>query len=236
MGLVLALGIYLAGPIAWMLLRRFVGMPSLEGEDPAAPLTMSEMVRQAAIVYLGQAVVALVYVKWLMAADRPDPDRRFSHARAALVGAVALLLVWPIVNAVGWIAGIIVHWIRGIVPEAIAHDTLELFMESPADGSFILMGLLVVVAAPVMEEVLYRGLLQETLRRVGARPWAAITITSVLFAAMHWSNTAPHAVIGLFVLSLGFGWVYERTGRLTAAIVMHAVFNISNLALALLMR
>ena len=34
----------------------------------------------------------------------------------------------------------------------------------------------------------------------------------------------------------GFGWIYEKTGRLTASIVMHMLFNIGNLTLALLMR
>ena len=38
----------------------------------------------------------------------------------------------------------------------------------------------------------------------------------------------------LLVLGAGFGWVYDKTGRLTAPIVMHALFNAGNLVLALL--
>jgi membrane protease YdiL (CAAX protease family) len=41
-----------------------------------------------------------------------------------------------------------------------------------------------------------------------------------------------HALAALFVLSLGFGWVYEKTGRLEAAVTMHALFNAANVALA----
>ena len=59
-------------------------------------------------------------------------------------------------------------------------------------------------------------------------------IVSAFFAVMHIGNSEPHAVAALFVLSLGFGWAYERTGRLTAPIVMHMGFNAGNLAITLI--
>ena len=49
---------------------------------------------------------------------------------------------------------------------------------------------------------------------------------------MHIGTAAPHAVLALFVLSLCFGAAYERSGRLTVPIVMHAIFNLANLAVA----
>ena len=67
------------------------------------------------------------------------------------------------------------------------------------------------------------------------RPWTAIIITSAAFSAMHIGSAAVYALPGLFVLSLGFGWARERTGRLAAPIVMHAAFNVGNLVLALMM-
>ncbi len=56
-----------------------------------------------------------------------------------------------------------------------------------------------------------------------ARTYAAIVLTSLIFAALH----APQwpAPIPLFILSLGIGLVYQRTGSLLAAICMHAIFN-----------
>jgi membrane protease YdiL (CAAX protease family) len=52
---------------------------------------------------------------------------------------------------------------------------------------------------------------------------AAIALTSLFFAALH----APQwpAPIPLFVLALGLGAVYQRTGSLIAPICMHALFN-----------
>jgi membrane protease YdiL (CAAX protease family) len=51
----------------------------------------------------------------------------------------------------------------------------------------------------------------------------AISLTSVLFAVLHAAQWP--APIPLFLLALGLGVVYQRTGSLLAPIAMHAVFN-----------
>jgi membrane protease YdiL (CAAX protease family) len=94
------------------------------------------------------------------------------------------------------------------------------------------------VGAPLAEETFFRGMLQTSLVQKGwgflvAFPpdrtytpppyqrWAAILICSFLFCAMH---SVDHMPI-LFVLSVGLGYLYERTGNLWASIVLHAAFN-----------
>ncbi len=52
---------------------------------------------------------------------------------------------------------------------------------------------------------------------------AAIVLSSMIFAGLH-ADQWP-APIALFLLALGLGYVYERTGSLLAPICMHAVFN-----------
>jgi membrane protease YdiL (CAAX protease family) len=52
---------------------------------------------------------------------------------------------------------------------------------------------------------------------------AAIVITSLIFASLH-AGQWP-APIPIFILALGLGFIYHRTGSLLAAICMHAVFN-----------
>lgn len=52
---------------------------------------------------------------------------------------------------------------------------------------------------------------------------AAIILTSLIFAGLH--ATQWPAPIPLFVLAIGLGVVYQRTGSLLAPICMHAVFN-----------
>ena len=144
----------------------------------------------------------------------------------------ALAITWPIVNAVGWAAARIAFLGTHEPTDPVAHETLHLLLASPRDAWFAVMVVLVTLVTPVVEEVMYRGLIQDAARRVGLGPWPAILATSFVFASMHWQNTAPHAVAGLFVLSLGFGWAFERTGRLVAPIIMHVLFNAGNLAIA----
>jgi membrane protease YdiL (CAAX protease family) len=59
-------------------------------------------------------------------------------------------------------------------------------------------------------------------------------VTSVFFAALHWGQWP--APLAIFVLSLGLGVLYQRTGSLLAPIALHATFNgISTLFLLLSM-
>jgi membrane protease YdiL (CAAX protease family) len=115
----------------------------------------------------------------------------------------------------------------------------ELLREMGTATSPLLRAALVVgavVAAPVFEELVFRGGVQTLLRRAfdptGTRAgpaWAAIGVSSLLFAMVHPLWMAP----AIFTLSLCIGYVYERTGNLWAAILLHAAFNAVNTAVYL---
>jgi membrane protease YdiL (CAAX protease family) len=62
---------------------------------------------------------------------------------------------------------------------------------------------------------------------VGVR-WAAVIVTSAIFAAIH---IEPAFLAPLFVLALGLGYVYERTGNLWVTITAHALFNTAQILL-----
>jgi membrane protease YdiL (CAAX protease family) len=59
--------------------------------------------------------------------------------------------------------------------------------------------------------------------RSPARTGTAIVLTSLFFALLHWQQWP--APIPLFLLAVGLGVVYQRTGSLIAPICMHAIFN-----------
>ncbi|RZM81884.1 CPBP family intramembrane glutamic endopeptidase [Leptolyngbya iicbica] len=82
----------------------------------------------------------------------------------------------------------------------------------------LLMVLLLVVAAPVLEEFLFRGFL---LHRWGTRwnPPLAVLLTSVLFGVLHGN------VIGLTLFGLVLALLYLRTNSLGVAIAIHALNN-----------
>lgn len=86
--------------------------------------------------------------------------------------------------------------------------------------------ILAVATGPLVEELLYRGLLYAALQKTLGMLWA-VTIVSGLFAAVHvfqyYNNLGVIAVIGLLSISLTL--VRARTGRLLPSFVMHLVFN-----------
>lgn len=99
-----------------------------------------------------------------------------------------------------------------------------------ADGGLIVvLFLLVVVGAPLVEEVVYRGLLQRPLLdRLPAAP--VVFCVAALFAVIHFR---PVEYPGLFVAGLVFGVCAWWTGRIGMAVAAHVAFNATGLALAL---
>jgi membrane protease YdiL (CAAX protease family) len=87
---------------------------------------------------------------------------------------------------------------------------------------------LAVLAAPVFEEFIFRGLVFGGLRR-SVRPGLAALASAAIFAIVH----PPSAVPPVFVLALCAATVYQRSGLLLAPILTHALYNAAVLLLQL---
>jgi membrane protease YdiL (CAAX protease family) len=153
----------------------------------------------------------------------------------AVLAFLELLAVWPLVLAmitVTMAVGQIIWkylWSKDFqMPQ---HEGLELITQSSALPLQVLIVVLAVVVAPVVEEMLFRGLFQTMVRSYLRRPWSAITITSLLFAMTHQNSEHWPA---LFVLAMGLGYSYEKSGSLFRPILMHALFNGITIASALI--
>jgi membrane protease YdiL (CAAX protease family) len=79
---------------------------------------------------------------------------------------------------------------------------------------------LALVAAPLFEEFIFRGLIFGGLRR-SFGPWPAMLASAALFAVMH----AALSLVPVFVLGVVCAWVYERTRGLLAPMLAHATYN-----------
>ncbi|MDD3107799.1 MAG: type II CAAX endopeptidase family protein [Alistipes sp.] len=78
-----------------------------------------------------------------------------------------------------------------------------------------------VVAAPILEEILFRGIIQGSLtRRYGA--WRGILIASALFGIIH---GIPQQILNAFFIGVILGFIYERTGALLPVILIHGFNN-----------
>jgi hypothetical protein len=84
---------------------------------------------------------------------------------------------------------------------------------------------LAVIAAPLFEEFIFRGLVFGGLRRI-TTPFAAAAASAALFAIVH----PPISAMPVFVLGLFAALVYERTRMLLAPMIVHGVYNATLLA------
>jgi ABC-2 type transport system permease protein len=79
---------------------------------------------------------------------------------------------------------------------------------------------LAVLAAPLCEEFIFRGLVFGGLRRsMGALP--AMLVSAAIFAIVH----PPVSMLPVFVLGLCTAWAYERSRLLLAPMLVHALYN-----------
>lgn len=158
--------------------------------------------------------------------------------RDILIGILALLAAYPIVQATFTVAAAISTLITGASPQPIAHETLRTIQASPSPLVITLLALVAVLGAPIVEEVLFRVFLQTAALRITRSAWASILITSALFALVHLGggvqNSEAHVLAPLFVLGAAMGVAYERTRRIAVPIAMHMAFNAINLLILFL--
>ncbi len=137
-----------------------------------------------------------------------------------------LLAIWPLVAAAiiatTAIGTMISQWFGSGPFEMPQHETLTEMQESPSVALHILLTVLAVGIVPFIEEMLFRGLIQTTIRTYFGRVWPSIAITAFLFASVHGN---PEHWPALFVLAVGMGYAYEVSGSLFRPIFMHAMFN-----------
>ncbi|MBX2837486.1 MAG: JDVT-CTERM system CAAX-type protease [Gammaproteobacteria bacterium] len=92
--------------------------------------------------------------------------------------------------------------------------------------------LLVAFVSPVLEEIVFRGGIQEFLLRYDALAKIqfgislANIVTSVLFAALHLISQPPLWSALIFFPSLVFGWARDRYQSLWPPIALHAFYNL----------
>lgn len=137
------------------------------------------------------------------------------------VGLSAQFLLVPLVN-----------WpLSRLFPDEFSAEKVAERAESLADSApgawFVVLAVVVVIGAPLIEEIVYRGMVQRGFVSSWGAP-AGIVVTAALFAAIHmsWAETPA-----LFVFALVLGVARHRTGRLGPAIVTHMAFNLAGLVM-----
>lgn len=115
-------------------------------------------------------------------------------------------------------------WLEEFIPVPSTEFWDKMMMELVEDmvqntdfWSFMSM----VIAAPVIEELLFRGIvLDGFLKRYPV--WVAIALSAFMFGVFHFN---PYQLIGGFTTGCFIGWIYYHTRSVLPCIIIHACMN-----------
>lgn len=169
-----------------------------------------------AVPTLVAAVAAMLLTRWRGNGPRLDLGLRWTWDDVAVglvLGLGGLLLTVPAALVYAWVVG----------PEGMSTAVSDVFggIRTSLPVALLVMAVVVVVA-PLCEEILFRGLLWGAVAKHVANPWIVYVVTTLLFAFAHFELTRTPL---LFVVALPLGLARVLTGRLTASIIAHQINN-----------
>ncbi len=86
-----------------------------------------------------------------------------------------------------------------------------------------LVGLAVIIGAPLAEELLFRGFLLPALTKTSRGFWGAAVVTTFGWTALHFYSIA--GMIEVFMIGIYFAWLVRRYGTLLLPMALHALYN-----------
>ncbi|MEC7564318.1 MAG: CPBP family intramembrane glutamic endopeptidase [Planctomycetota bacterium] len=215
--------------------------PSTGNDFSVNPLLMSPLNSSAGIGMLGGTTIAMTLV-FCRRGDFRSMRIRFDNLpRQFTLGLVCAFCILPAIFMLNlFVSFSLVEY---------SHPVIETFLSEMSLSTLISTAFTVIIAAPLVEEFVFRGVLLTFLHRALQRSWesdtifwcsnraqpvrppadgwlsehGAIIITSVLFAALHVGQGA--AYIPLFFLALALGYVTNRTGSIWPAVTIHMTLN-----------
>lgn len=170
--------------------------------------------------YLPLLLVLLVALPWVSRRSLKALGLRGFDRTTLIAGVLGAIAMYAVTIGVAGIQFAITH-------EKPEETAITLFRSTHDSALIVTFTFLAAVAAPFMEELIFRGFLFNAFLRY-LPVWAAAVVSGALFGLSHGSISAalPLAASGVVL-----AYVYQRSGSLTAAMITHALFNLVNVAL-----
>jgi membrane protease YdiL (CAAX protease family) len=210
-GMIAAFAFFVLQVLAVVWLHYYSPMP------PIAQITWAYVLAGSVV---GCAVLCVLWMKEL-----PDLWRQIGLVAGGDAGqtmpAARSVMQGALLGLIAAFGGLIYLHVLGLFPAGRLwkQDTEALSFLAPA-GQPIWICVLSILAAPLFEEFIFRGLLFQGLRR-STGPILGIFGSAALFALVH----PPIAVIPVFGLGIVAAISFHRSGLIWAPIMAHAVYN-----------
>ncbi len=132
----------------------------------------------------------------------------------------AIFIIFPVT----YVLSLFSNYLASLLTDGEAQNT---FINNAISGSDVLTMIMVAVLAPIFEELVFRKILIDRIRRYGE--FMAIFFSAFAFGMFH-SNL--YQIFYAFAIGIILGYVYVRTGNVILTIIMHMIVNASSSVLA----
>ncbi|HYF52232.1 MAG TPA: CPBP family intramembrane glutamic endopeptidase [Planctomycetota bacterium] len=124
-----------------------------------------------------------------------------------------------------WMLVVLIHLNNAIV-EALGrtpdqHDLVQIIAQKQNPWVLLAIGLSATLGAAFFEELFFRGMLYNVLRRYIGGVYSAL-LAGFIFSIAHGIESQ---ILGLWFLGMVMTWLYDRTGRLVASMTFHFTNN-----------
>lgn len=141
--------------------------------------------------------------------------------RAVVLAVLTCIIVLPIAWSLGKLSEIVLSRI-GANP--VPQQSVQALQNSASFEEQLYFGLAAIFIAPIVEEIIFRGIMYPALKQFGLARFA-LWSTSIFFALTH-ANAMTFVPLCFLAVILTF--LYESTNNLLAPIITHALFNAAN--------
>ncbi len=152
----------------------------------------------------------LLLARWESRSVRRTLRLRWVGWMPLMLSAIIGVGIWIVSVGLNAVMVLLVGYVTPVSPAAYPSNSLEA----------VLLLAATVLAAPLCEEVVFRGYVQRAYERWGS--WAGILLAGSVFVLYH---LRFQGLLSLIPVTLTLGIIAWRTDSLWPAVVLHAVFN-----------
>ncbi|MFH1593706.1 MAG: type II CAAX endopeptidase family protein [Candidatus Omnitrophota bacterium] len=155
-------------------------------------------------------------------------------ARNIMYGVCGYIVVLPVIFIIGVVVYIILN-IFNIEPPP--QPIVGLFLAEKSVALIALSGIVAAVLGPVIEEIFFRGVMYNAVKRKLGIFWAVL-LTSVLFSFLH-THAMSFFLVGFIpiaILGIVLAYLYEKTGSLVPSITLHVLNNAASVLMVFMFK
>ena len=103
--------------------------------------------------------------------------------------------------------------------------SITIFVLTGLEPDYLDIALMTLLTAALPEEWFFRGYFMMQIENIGLRPYQTNVLTSMLFALLHLPTQGLFG-LSVFIPSLIYGYIYQRTRDIILVVLLHTISNI----------